>query len=180
MGNDPSGEISHLRSRARKHGLAIRTRRGSRAAGAPVYSLIDRETGRLICSDLRDLYELRGRLWWTIRERRLGAGRFNQVPRDLCPECGTARVGFFRFCRSCGWDFRATGGATVGTIPDLSAPPGAPLEGQAGHRELMTARVAAFVDRDLAHHFDALRRPALGLLIGLLVGAMIALIGSKY
>lgn len=45
----------------------------------------------------------------------------------LCPTCGTARTGSFRYCRSCGLDFdadtpgaSAPGPAILGSLPDAS------------------------------------------------------------
>jgi hypothetical protein len=130
VGDDPIRQMIRIRSRARKQGLAIRTRRASRASGVRAFSVIDRETGQLICSDLRDLDELKNRLWWIIRERRLKSGHpneINEVPRELCPKCGTPRVGSFRFCRSCGLDFDATDDPTSATATVSSSPAEAPL-----------------------------------------------------
>ena len=40
----------------------------------------------------------------------------------LCPNCGTARTGSFRFCRSCGLDFDAAAPSTPGSVPAVLAP----------------------------------------------------------
>jgi len=41
------------------------------------------------------------------------------MAEEFCPRCGTARVGSFRYCRSCGFDFDAEGSSA----PDATAPP---------------------------------------------------------
>jgi hypothetical protein len=41
------------------------------------------------------------------------------MAREFCPQCGGARTGSFRFCRSCGFDFDEA----VPTAPELAAKP---------------------------------------------------------
>jgi hypothetical protein len=43
---------------------------------------------------------------------------------ELCPQCGTARIGSFRFCRSCQFDFDALPAIT--RAPSSAAPAAAP------------------------------------------------------
>lgn len=43
---------------------------------------------------------------------------------ELCPQCGTARIGSFRFCRSCQFDFDALPAIT--RAPSSGAPAAAP------------------------------------------------------
>ena len=40
----------------------------------------------------------------------------------LCPNCGTARTGSFRFCRSCGLDFDAAAPSAPASVPAVLAP----------------------------------------------------------
>jgi hypothetical protein len=46
------------------------------------------------------------------------------MPGEFCPQCGNARTGQFRFCRTCQFDFDTLGAAPAPVIP--SAPPSAP------------------------------------------------------
>ncbi len=47
---------------------------------------------------------------------------------EFCPNCGTARIGAFRFCRTCQYDFEAA--APAGTMQQAAASVGAPPPGQ--------------------------------------------------
>ena len=54
---------------------------------------------------------------------------------DVCPKCATDRVGAFRFCRRCGFDFEAGVGFAALKPPAAESPPVAPVpnaEGQPG------------------------------------------------
>ncbi len=90
----------------------------------------------------------------------------------LCPNCGTARTGSFRFCRSCGLDFDAdTLGAStatpgvLGSLPDPT--PVAPTGGaNAGKASPPAGDVIVIQKRHL--------RLWAGLLIGGLIGVMLA------
>ena len=41
---------------------------------------------------------------------------------EFCPNCGNPRTGWFRFCRSCGFDFDAPSAGTAGPYGDLADP----------------------------------------------------------
>jgi hypothetical protein len=115
--------MRHLRSQAKRLGLSIRTRRASRASGAPTYSLVDLKTGEVVAEGLLDRSDLTTRLWWIARERRRAASMVSAVPRVLetpCPVCGTLRIGMFRWCTSCGFDFEPI--AHPGAAPPIAMP----------------------------------------------------------
>ena len=44
----------------------------------------------------------------------------------LCPTCGTARTGSFRYCRSCGFDFDAATATASTPAPAVATPTPAP------------------------------------------------------
>jgi hypothetical protein len=44
------------------------------------------------------------------------------VTDDLCPSCGEPRVGSFRFCRKCKFDFESTAAPGLTATPPLAAP----------------------------------------------------------
>ena len=182
MRGDPIGQLVRIRSRARKHGLGIRTRRASRALGARAFSVIDHETGRLICSDVRDLDELTNRLWWIIRQRqsdRRYASEIEEVPREVCPRCDTPRVGHFKFCRSCGLDFEVTGDPTsaMGPVSSWLAQAGG-TQRQALAREALRLRVAKLI-RDEEHGYRHPLWQLAGVLIALLAGVMVAVVLAR-
>ena len=51
------------------------------------------------------------------------------VSTDVCPTCGTPRMGSFRFCRSCGFDYDASVSVPPAAMPGVLAP--APVAGPA-------------------------------------------------
>jgi len=105
---DSTAELKVIRSRVRRHGLTIRSRPASRGSQQRLYSVLDRATGQVIWSGLKDLVELKSRLWWILRQRRLGSGEggpSSRVDNVQCPACGTPRSGAFRYCRKCGFDW---------------------------------------------------------------------------
>ncbi len=111
MGVESKVELSRLRRQASQLGIAIRTQPGSGAPGVRDYSLVDRDTGRVIYADIRGLVEVQERLWWIIRDRKrapsLPAG-VTQTSEELCPSCGARRIGQFRWCLGCGLDYEAS------------------------------------------------------------------------
>lgn len=97
--------LEDLRKALRPFGLQIRSRR---LASGPVFSVRDKESGEVLIRGLTDLDELRNRAWWILRTRPRGAGgthAADETAQACCEKCGRARVGFFRFCLSCGFDF---------------------------------------------------------------------------
>jgi hypothetical protein len=42
---------------------------------------------------------------------------------EFCPQCGSARIGAFRFCRQCRFDFDAVAEASVPTAESVARPP---------------------------------------------------------
>jgi hypothetical protein len=89
----------------------------------------------------------------------------------LCPTCGAARTGSFRFCRSCGWDFDSdeqgstpTTPGVLGALPDEA--PVASASPNAGKSSPPAGDVIVIQKRHL--------RLWAGLLIGALIGMMLA------
>ena len=99
--------MKRIRAAARTYGLTIRTGRAARGSTERVYSVLDAATGETLGTNLPDLDKLAVQLWWIIRQRREPerAPATAAPAREACPNCGTLRVGSFRFCRSCGMDF---------------------------------------------------------------------------
>jgi tetrahydromethanopterin S-methyltransferase subunit F len=124
--------LTRLRAQARRLDLSIRTQRGTSASGERSYSLIERDGGRVLVSDLAGLTALERRLWLIARDRRQPVG---VMRAELCAACGTPRVAFFRWCQTCGRDFEAeretladtvskTDFGRPGTGPARVTPPG--------------------------------------------------------
>ena len=123
VADGPDRELARIRSRVRHLGLTIRSRAATRGSPQRVYSVLDRATGQVVCSGVADLVELKTRLWWILRQRRLGSdqGAAPDPAATLrCPSCGTPRDGFFRYCRSCGYDWEVGHPST----PPVAASPG--------------------------------------------------------
>ena len=190
MEDDSVGQMSHLRSQARKLGLAIRVQRTSRGKGLRLYSIVDRETGQAVYADVQ-VADVQTRLTWIVRDRRraLEHPGLEEVPREeRCPSCGTPRVSFFRFCKSCGLDYEATlkpapafrlehppNDPTTGPIT-WSEPQLPPIQRQARARESVAARVAGWASEVAdGYRFGSLRVLAGGAILGLLIGTIIAL-----
>jgi len=98
----PSADIKQLRRRARALGLSIRTKRASRSRPTPTYDLIETASGRLLAGGLASVVDIEGHL-----DSAAVARTDNDLRGEACPACGTPRVAFFRWCRSCGRDFEA-------------------------------------------------------------------------
>lgn len=68
--------------------------------------------------------------------------------RGVCPECGTDRVGFLRYCRSCGFDYevaRSAAGPTPREIPSGPVAPAAAESRAPRSRRWLAAYVVAAV-----------------------------------
>ena len=83
-------------------GLTIRTQRGTLPTGDRAYSVVERDSGRVLVVDVKGLDALERRLWIIARDRRQPVADVEATP---CPACGTPRVAFFRWCQTCGRDF---------------------------------------------------------------------------
>lgn len=188
MKRESKTEIDRLRSQARRLDLTIRTQRGSRANGSRAYDLIDRTTGTVVHADVHGLADLQSQLWWIARDRlRAVAGQppVDDLPQQLCPSCGTPRVAFFRSCLKCGLDYEASHepGREVSSAPPdtVSARgtgglPPAPsrIQYPTPTREPLLARLAWFRYAVAYRYFDSARELAVGAILGLLVGAIVA------
>jgi len=62
------------------------------------------EGGRVVAADAVGLAELEHRLWAITRDRRRS---IDPDRSTTCQRCGAARVGNFRWCKSCGSDFES-------------------------------------------------------------------------
>ena len=105
--DDSTQPLNHLRSRARKLGLAIRKQRASRTSSEPLYRLLDRESGVVVRGDL-PLVDVSTELLWIVRQRRRAVEQpGSELRAEYCPLCATRRIGYFRYCRTCGRDYEA-------------------------------------------------------------------------
>jgi predicted RNA-binding Zn-ribbon protein involved in translation (DUF1610 family) len=85
--------------------------------------LLDRDTGDLIRGHIA-LADLSAELMWIDRERGLDVtSPVQKVVAQSCPSCGTQRIGFFRFCRTCGLDYEADHPSSDWQLPSDSAAP---------------------------------------------------------
>ncbi len=107
VGGESNSDLKRLRTQARKLDITIRAQRASGPSQPRAYRLIDRATGREIQSNL-GLDELSTRLWWITRDRHRAERGPVQTHSEACPSCGTARIGSFRWCTSCGHDYEAS------------------------------------------------------------------------
>ena len=128
--------MKRIRAAARTYGLTIRTGRATRGSAERVYRVLDAATGETLGSKVPDLDKLAVQLWWIIKQRReperaRGAA---EVVREACPNCGTVRVGSFRFCRSCGMDFEPSRPSEpdVATPTEVAAPVAEPTNATNG------------------------------------------------
>jgi len=110
VGGDSDRRIQSLRSQARSLGITIRLQRASRRSSPRAYRLIDRATGTVIYANVPlDEVHARLRLVMLERQRRqTNRLRAAKAPTEHCPLCGTLRIGYFRWCTSCGLDYEAT------------------------------------------------------------------------
>ena len=190
--NNSTAPTPHLRSKARKLGFTIRQQRGSRAAGSPLFSVIDRETGQVIDTDILPV-DLRARLWSIVRDRRRARenpGVVFELPEELCPSCGSQRLSFFRFCRTCGLDFEATIKPPPVRAPEVSwlpergasdASPSSPLPRPlTSVRESRFSRLAGRIyDIGSAFRFASPFEIAGWAILGLLIGLVITIVATR-
>ena len=168
VGDESVGQLRRLRLAARRLGLAIRTERPSYASGSRAYRVIDRATGQAIRADVQDLSGVQTLLWWMVRSRRRALSSpfvVNELPEELCPGCGTCRVGFFRWCLSCRLDYDASPEPAPARAPRVSA------------REPMTARLAGLA-ADVRHgyRFAPVRPLAGAAILALLTATIVTLV----
>lgn len=200
VGGEPKGDISRLRRRASAIGITIRTHRRNGTSEQRAYSLVDRVSGRVLYGEiatLMDVDAVLSRIVWD-RQRPDADAPSTTTVRAFCPMCGTPRVGQFRWCRSCGHDFEASSHVAVSWPPfrlpepetdasrkqpiDASRLP-APADASAllsranppdGHRRWLEVGIA------VGDRLPSLpiRYLGIGALIGLLVGAITAVLLS--
>lgn len=183
MGGEPEADIKVLRSQARRVGITIRTQRPRGGSKARAYSLIDRDSGMVIYSDIQALADLQTRLWWIVRDRRfaLAGGRpVTATTTESCPSCGTSRVGQFRWCRSCGLDYESTihqPSANVFERADVGMFPPPPrltlLPPPRGRFGALRDAVSP------SYHFSSWRELGIAAVVGLLVGFLVTILGGS-
>ena len=80
------------------------------------------------------------------------------MPGEFCPQCGNARVGQFRFCRTCQFDFDTLGAAPAAVAPigPPSNPPGLEVGPAAAAPAPAIAAVGIAPQRDLRRIWLAL------------------------
>jgi hypothetical protein len=190
MSVESKAEINRLRRSAARLGLGIRTQPRSGTSDVRCYSLVDRETGGIVHTDLRGLGEVQERLWWIVRERRNGSihqDRPKEASAERCPSCGTLRVAQFRWCLTCGRDYEASTKELFGDDPwrptgGFVRPTSRPLpEGfgtgaGARARERLRTRLAHFPRPRLT--LLSKGELAGGAILGLLVGLLVALVNG--
>lgn len=93
--------------------------------------------------------------------------------KPSCPNCGTPRVGFFRLCRSCGFEFEATDPQTT-IVPAFR---------QAGSSDASVTTTSAarsavlpMFQHPVEHRFEALIQLLGAVLAAALIGAIVPLI----
>jgi hypothetical protein len=117
----PSADIQLLRRHARALGVSIRTARTSKSHPDPAYDLIDSSSGQVLYTRVSRAEAERGL-------RAIAADRARPRPvgeHERCPTCGTPRLGNFRWCKSCGSDFKPyKGGEQLGqwALPTEESP----------------------------------------------------------
>ena len=103
----PAERLKQLREQARRAGLSIQQRRDRRAGHEYRYSILDRETRKVVAAGIHDLDALSSELGARIRDQDPGRPVAAWAPpaTEACANCGAPRTGAFRYCRSCGFDF---------------------------------------------------------------------------
>ncbi len=191
MGGESNGEIRRLRSQGQRLGIAIRMQRSSPASQSRAYSLIDRDTGKVIYADVA-LDDVQTRLWWIMRDRRrvtIAPVQAAQTPPERCSSCGTLRIAAFRWCTSCGFDYEASikpspypsTWATGPAAADVLLPTEArrkPVDLPRGRAPLRTRLVefGYWAWRDLRS--APLREIGIGAVLALLVGVIVSIVAS--
>ena len=184
MGGESNSDMKRLRSQARKLDITIRAQRTSSPSQPRAYRLIDRATGTEIQANV-GLDELSTQLWWITRDRHRAERGPVPTQSEACPSCGTARIGSFRWCTSCGHDYEAS----LKSSPGQSAWVDAHdlfLQGK-GHRNPIPRPEAAgrrtrFVERSLGIWRTVRSAPwrvlAIAAIVGLVIGVIVTVAAS--
>jgi len=197
--DDPTQQLKYLRPRARKIGIAIRKQRSSRNSTESLYRLLDSDSAAVIRRDV-PLIDISTELFWIIRERRRALERPAAKPIDeVCPSCATPRIGFFRYCKTCGLDYEAgptpvpgvaVGGeflwlheATGPQRPSRSAlQPVALATHQASMSESASSPHVVTAEPQATRRWYRFVSPpevALGVILGALVGIFATIVGAR-
>jgi hypothetical protein len=184
VGGESNSDLKRLRTQARKLDIMIRAQRASGPSQPRAYRLIDRATGMEIQANV-GLDELSTQLWWITRDRHRAENGAVRTRSEACPSCGTARIGSFRWCTSCGHDYEAS----LKSSPDQRAWVDARdlfLQGQ-GHRNPIPRPEAAgrrtrFVERGVriwrTVRSVSWRELAIAAMVGVLIGVIVTVAAS--
>jgi hypothetical protein len=168
---DPIQKLRYVRRRARRIGIAIRKQRATRGSWAPLYRLLDRDTGEVIRRDLR-LDDVPKELSSIIRHRgRAGLRPAAESPDERCPSCRARRTGFLRYCTFCGFDFHPRPRPNV--LLQASQPPTVATLGATGED---TGQAPQWWRRyRVASRFEI----AVGAAVGALIGVIAIVVGAR-
>ena len=192
--DDSIQQLKHLRPQARRSGSRIRKQRPARRSGETLYRLLDRQNGEVIRRDVA-LVDVPTELFWILRDQRRALRSPVSLPEDHCPSCGEQRMGFFRYCRACGFDYEPEHIPMPGldtrtdvlwlqepaaTHPPFTLEP-APLP--AHHAALPAPPISVDVDapprRGFRSRFASPPELAVGVVVGVLLGVMATIVGAR-
>lgn len=198
MINDTAGSVATLRTRLRAAGLTLEER-DDEASDAVVFRVVDGRTGDVVVPDVRDVDDLRNRVWWLLRGRSpTTAGPAKPANPALCVSCGSRRIGSFRFCLSCGADHEPWKSdrpddprrrhllghppdvqPARGAIHEVSLVPPPSSHGSVDHRQPRVRFGAARRPAGLDRLPDGLVQVILGVLLGGLVGLGVSVLTAQ-
>jgi hypothetical protein len=126
---------------------------------------VELDGGRVVHSEAVGLAELEHRLWTITRDRRLS---IEPDRSSTCQTCGAARVGNFRWCKSCGSDFESQRRSERPSIEDARpavpamAEPATAVRRTASRDERVTQSPTVIAPHgpDPAHHSSPARSQA--------------------
>jgi len=135
------------------------------------------------------LDDLSTRLWWITRDRRRAEIEPVEVHGEQCPSCGVSRIGAFRWCTACGYDYEASLKSAPHEVSWVPSPHANDLFRQGQERRNPIPRPEAagrrtrFIDSTLAIWRAARSAPwreiAIAAAAGLLIGMMVTIASAR-